>query len=315
MPRLFHRPPKYSLHKSTKQAVVSVSGKRIYLGPYGSKRSLQRYQEVLKEWEDVRHKQQRQAKRDDEFRTADDKSLATNLTAAQLREKHAVGSPITINELILVYHRYTHEYYRKNGEVTREAGVIDDALRILRKHYGLTSADDFGPVALETLREAMIDERDWSKKYINKQVNRIRALFKWSTAKELVEPRVSQALRELSGLKKGRTRAREIARVTVVADSVIDATLGKLPQVVADMIRVQRLTSARPGEICSLAPADIDRSGDVWIYRPVEHKTEHFERDRIVAIGPRAQQILLPYLTRQSRNQRGSCREVGEWFQ
>jgi integrase len=208
-----------------------------------------------------------------------------------------VGAPISINELILVYHRYTHEYYRKNGEVTREAGVIDDALRILRKHCGLMSADDFGPVSLDTLRDAMIDERDWSRKYINKQVNRIRALFKWSTAKELVEPRVSQALRELPGLKKGRTRAREIAPVTVVADSVIDATLAKLPQVVADMVRVQRLTSARPGEICSMAPADIDRSGDVWIYRPVEHKTEHFERDRIVAIGPRAQQILAAYVT------------------
>lgn len=274
MPRLFHRPPKYSLHKSTKQAVVSVSGKRIYLGPYGSKRSLQRYQEVLKEWEDARHRKQQQTKRDNEFCTAQDQPLAMNLTAAQLREKRAAGAPITISELILVYHRYTYEYYRKNGEVTREAGVIDDALRILRKHYGLICADDFGPVALDTLRDAMIDELDWSRKYVNKQVNRIRALFKWSTAKELVEPRVSQALRELPGLKKGRTRAREIARVILVADSVIDTTLTKLPQVVADMIRVQRLTSARPGEICSLAPADIDRSGDVWIYRPAEHKTE-----------------------------------------
>lgn len=107
----------YSLHKSTKQAVVALSDKWIYLGPYSSKRSLQRYQDVLKEWEDARHRQQRQAKRDEEFRTADDKPLATNLTAAQLREKRSVGAPITINELILVYHRYTHEYYRKNGQV------------------------------------------------------------------------------------------------------------------------------------------------------------------------------------------------------
>ncbi len=32
------------------------------------------------------------------------------------------------------------------------------------------------------------------------------------------------------------------------------------------------------------------------IYRPVEHKTEHFEKDRIIAIGSRAQEILRPYL-------------------
>ena len=48
MPRLFHRPPLYRLHKSTKQAVVSFFGNKIYLGPYGSPRSHERYQEILK---------------------------------------------------------------------------------------------------------------------------------------------------------------------------------------------------------------------------------------------------------------------------
>ena len=59
MPRLFHRPPKYCLHKSTQQAVVSLNGTRIYLGPYGSRRSHIRYQEVLKDWESQRDQQQR----------------------------------------------------------------------------------------------------------------------------------------------------------------------------------------------------------------------------------------------------------------
>ncbi len=57
MPRLFHRPPKYRFHKTTKQAVVSFFGKHIYLGPYGSHRSHQRYQEVLEEWDTARHLQ------------------------------------------------------------------------------------------------------------------------------------------------------------------------------------------------------------------------------------------------------------------
>ena len=34
-----------------------------------------------------------------------------------------------------------------------------------------------------------------------------------------------------------------------------------LPEIVADMVRIQRLTSARPGEICSMAPADMDHDG------------------------------------------------------
>ena len=39
-------------------------------------------------------------------------------------------------------------------------------------------------------------------------------------------------------------------------------------------------------------------SGDVWRYRPESHKTEHHGRGRVIAIGPKAQDILRPYLLR-----------------
>ena len=66
MPRLFHRPPKYRLHKSTNQAIVSLAGKRIYLGPYGSARSHQKYQEVIQAWQAARHERQAAVKSRDE---------------------------------------------------------------------------------------------------------------------------------------------------------------------------------------------------------------------------------------------------------
>jgi integrase len=296
MPRLFHRPPKYRFHKTTKQAVVSFFGKHIYLGPFGSQKSLRRYQELLKEWEQARKRDR--ASNDHDMLPAGPTHGGTvaSVTAESLRDKRLAGAPVTISELIFVYRRHTHQYYRKNGEVTREAGAIDDALRILRKHFGLKVAGEFGPVALEKLRDAMISELDWSRKYINKQVNRIRGMFKWAASKEIVDAATALALRELAGLKKGRSEARETSRVRPVSDKVIDSTLPHLPKTVADMVRLQRLTSARPGEVCSLSPADLDRSADVWVYRPAEHKTEHFERDRVIAIGPRAQKVLASYL-------------------
>jgi integrase len=64
------------------------------------------------------------------------------------------------------------------------------------------------------------------------------------------------------------------------------------------MARLQRLTGMRPGEVRIMRPCDIDRSGDVWLYRPESHKTEHHDRDRVVPIGPKAQGILLRYLAR-----------------
>ncbi len=128
MPRLYHRPPKYGLHKGSKQAIVSLFGQRVYLGPYGSPRS------------------------------------------------HT-------------------EYYRKNGKLTREATLIDDVIRILRKHHATDFLDDFGLAALEILREKMIDELDGSRKHINKQVGRLVRMFKWAVGKELVDPSVPVALK------------------------------------------------------------------------------------------------------------------------
>ena len=85
-----------------------------------------------------------------------------------------------------------------------------------------------------------------------------------------------------------------------VEDEVVEETLLHMPRIVADMVRLQRLTGARPGEICSLRPGDIDRSSDVWVYKPGEHKMEHYETERLVMIGPKAQKILALYLERDT---------------
>ena len=82
---------------------------------------------------------------------------------------------------------------------------------------------------------------------------------------------------------------------------MVDATLPHVPVVVSDMVRFQRLTGCRPGEVCQLRPCDVHRSGEVWTYRPGSHKTEHHDRERIIYVGPKAQQVLLPYLLRDAQ--------------
>lgn len=295
MPRLYHRPPKYCLHKGTKQATVSLHGERVYLGPYGSPESHFKYQELLRKWHAERDKQQSAG-----GLVEVGAEKVTQVTAAALRAKRQAGSPLTVNELVLVYRRHTHQYYRKNGKITREATITDDVIRFLRKHHATTFLDDFGPVALDELRDGMITDLDWSRKHINKQVGRLIRMFKWAAEKELVEPAVPLALKALAGLKKGRTKARESEGVSCVDDSIVDATIPHLPDVIADMVRIQRLTGARPGEVCSLRPCDIDRTSDVWLYTPSEHKTEHHEKGRVIVIGPKAQEVLVPYLLRPS---------------
>jgi hypothetical protein len=128
VPRLYHRPPKYRLHKSTKQAIVSFNGRRIYLGPYGSEKSHQGYQEILTQWQSGRHQQGHQASPESRAQ-----AVANAITPETLREKRRQGLAITINELVLVYRRHTKVYYRKNGKITREAELIDEVIRLVRK--------------------------------------------------------------------------------------------------------------------------------------------------------------------------------------
>jgi integrase len=61
------------------------------------------------------------------------------------------------------------------------------------------------------------------------------------------------------------------------------------------MVQVQLLTGMRPGEVCRLCPAEIDKSGPVWIYRPRRHKGDWRGKERAIAIGPKAQEILNEY--------------------
>jgi len=79
---------------------------------------------------------------------------------------------------------------------------------------------------------------------------------------------------------------------------LVDATLPHLPIIVRAMAELQQATGMRPGELCIMRPGDIDRSADVWQYEPSQHKTQNREQSRTVYIGPRAQQILRPYLLR-----------------
>jgi integrase len=58
----------------------------------------------------------------------------------------------------------------------------------------------------------------------------------------------------------------------------------------------------RPGELCQLRPCDIDMTGAVWLFRPVQFKTRHRGQSRVVAIGPQAQKLLAEFTPKDSRD-------------
>jgi hypothetical protein len=45
----------------------------------------------------------------------------------------------------------------------------------------------------------------------------------------------------------------------------------------------------RPQEVRLIRTGWIERTGELWLYRPVQHKTADLGKDRVIPLGPRAQ--------------------------
>jgi len=265
MPKPAVRVPTYGLHKATGQAVVRLNGKDHYLGKYDSPESRAAYDRLILQW------------------LSNDRTLP----------KTKAGP--TVNEVILAYVRWAECYYVKDGQPTKELGIVKASLKPLRQAYGTTPAGEFTPDKLKLVRDSYI-RQGLCRNEVNRRVNHVRRLFKWAVAESLVPPSVWHGLQCVAPLKRGRCGVRESKAVRPVDDAVVDATLPHLNPVVRAMVELQRHTGMRPHEVCELRTGDVERSGAVWLYRPARHKTEHHGRERTVAIGPKGQAILLPWL-------------------
>jgi len=285
MPRKTRRrtkPPAYRQRPGFTQAIVTLRdaatgrARDFRLGEYGTPESRERYHRLIAEWE------------------------ARDRRWPDLPATHAVtagGSAITIDELLVEYRQWSESYY-----VPSHIAVLKMVFGVLRRYYGSTPAAEFGPNKMRLLRERMIlgdsssdrPRRPWARKSINTAMQRIRHVFKWAAARELVPASVYQSLCTLEPLKKGRTAARESPRIGVVAPDLLRRSLRFMSRPIRALVRLQLLTGTRAGELLALRACDleIDDVAGVWTYKPEQHKNAFREHERAIYFGPRAQRIL-----------------------
>lgn len=277
MPRPRNEVPTYRLHKQSGQAVVTIreaGGCRrdILLGKFGSPESKQEYERII----------------------------AQQRVAPHSPVVGKASSDTSLGEIVLAFFKFADKHYRDSeGRPTGETANYRDTVRPMVKLYGEKPAAEFGPLALKTVRQTMVDS-GLSRPVINKRINRIRRILKWAAGEELIPFEVYHRLTAVGGLSKGRTDAPEPEPVGPVPDEVVNATLPHLPEAVRVMVEVQRLTGMRPNEVCKLRASEIDRSEAVWTFIPGQHKTTHRGKKRIVAIGPKAQLLLSSWLSGES---------------
>jgi integrase len=261
------RVPSYKLHKPSGQARAIIRGRHVYLGPYGSPESREKYARLIAE------------------------------VAGLCDPSPSTPGPTTITLVVQLCAAYLEHCQRYYGDRSGSMHRVRIALKLLRHLYASLPVREFGPLKLQAIQQHLIQEGN-SRRYVNDITLAVRRVFRWGASQAIVPAVVLHGLGAVHGIRKGRTVAREPEPIGPVDEVVVDATLPHLPMVVADMIRLQRITGMRPGEVCKVRPIDVDRTGDVWIYKVPKHKTEHFGRERVVCIGPKGQDILRPYLLR-----------------
>jgi hypothetical protein len=214
------RVPAYCLHKASGQARTILGGRHFYLGRYGSAESREAYARLLAE----------------AFRPG----------AAPHEAESSQRDPpdLTINELLVRYLDFAKRYYVKDGKSTKELTCMKEALGHMRKTFGSLLAVEFGPLKLKAVRQQMIDA-GLARGVINNRVNRIKRVIKWAVSEELLPAGAYEAVQAVSGLRFGRSEAKETEPVRPVPDSWVDATVPYLSPQVSAMVQLQRLLVQR----------------------------------------------------------------------
>lgn len=261
--------PAYRLHKRSGQAVVTLDGRDHYLGSYSSDLS-------------------------DPSRRQYDRLIAAWLDGGRRMPGSAATPRMTVADLLDRFWSYAQTYYA-GGELGHYRWLVHR----LREQSGAMFMDDFGPLALKRFREGLVADGR-CRIYTNKLIGRVRLIWRWGVENELIPPDLDARLRAVRGLRRGKTTAPERPPVRPVAHEFVEEVLKHVPAPVAAATRVMMQCGARPSELLSMRPFDLDTTGPIWLFTVTEHKNDWREGApaRIIPLNKTAQRILAPLLKR-----------------
>lgn len=279
------RTPSLRHHKASGQAVVTLTdadtGRRqdIYLGEHGDTQAHRRYAEVVADW----------------------RARGDRLAQPAPREQAIAKAP-TENSVAALCLSYMRHREQKGGICKAQLDCIRSAVRIARVTCGHLPVGEFGPLALQQVRDAMLSVRygkarkRWKRTTVNRRVDHVVGMVKWAVSKERAPIHLPAALECVKALRVGEFGVVDGEKVRPVAEGDIEAIRPHVSTVVWSMIQVQRYSAARPGEVVIMRAVDLDTTASIWAYRPTTHKNEHRGHDRTVYLGKRSQRAVAPLL-------------------
>ncbi len=287
MPRSPKFPPTIHTHKKG-YAFVRVAGVERRLGPPGSDQARAAYAQVCAELQ----------------------AHGGRLTPPDVQGDHVT----VLDVCVRWFSEHAAHHY---SERSREVEQYRHALRPLRRLFGHLPATAFGVDQLEALQRAlasgswMTEEEKaarqkttrrlgWSRGVVNRQIVRVRTVWRWAERRRLVPEGRWAALCAVPGLSKAAKGVRHSPRPTPTSREDLDAVLPDCPPAVGAALELQWLAGMRSCEVRGMRTQDVDRSGDVWFYkvRPDYDKNSWREdhAPRVVPLGPECQRVLAPWL-------------------
>ncbi|MCA3009531.1 MAG: tyrosine-type recombinase/integrase [Phycisphaerales bacterium] len=269
------RLPGMTMH-STGQARVRLSGKVHYLGPWGSAESHARYAELIREWE------------------------ANGREAIGPRALTAAEATLTVRDLVAQYQGWIVATGRflKNGRDTSRRRLTRRVLALFEDFAGAVPVRRLSESLLVQWRDRIeVDHPTLVRATINRWCWLVKDALRWGKSRGLVPKAVWLDCASLPNLKRGECSGRpergKRARRAVAIEDVERVAAHCHPQIAA-MMRLQLCTSMRPGDVCLLRWADIDKSGPsgTWVYTVEGAKTEHLGHVTRYLLGSAAQRIL-----------------------
>ena len=226
------RVPSYRHQKSRNLAVVRIDGKDHYLGPYDSPVPTALPQLI---YESLARKG-----------SVEPDPSGSKLEPAELEP--------TINELILTYWRHAEGYYVRDGKPTSELSCIKMALR------SSTNSTNTPRPRSSVLWPSRRCGKRWcvsrrARMAIDRDVHRVRRMFKWAASEELSRPRSDQlsSRRFLSSRPHPGPNDRASPARSHRGRQRHPPPFSLSP-IVRAMVQLQLLTGSRPGEVSSLRP-------------------------------------------------------------
>ena len=256
------RDPQLKLHKASGRGRAILNGQHHYTkAPFGTAECYEEYLDLLARW-----------------RANGREPLRPVQTPVELEQ------PQTVQQLSDAYERHLDavQAYRKGGRETSQRGLV----RIALKEF----VSDFGVMPLRRLRAAeVVRHRDSLRAVagltvagVNRKVGLIKQMIFWGVERGYV-PEIGAA----SIITMRRLKTPRRARRPAADESHLDAALQHLAPTLATMVRLQRLTGMRPGEVCAMRWKDIDKDpgGEIgrrglWSYRVDEAKSDSFHETR-----------------------------------